>query len=60
MEILLIVLGLLAAVVSVGLALLNAPVRVWLPIMLIAGVIGFLGGGGSGDGDAPWDYIRSR
>lgn len=60
MEILLTILGFLAAVGSIGLALMGAPVRLWLPIMLIAGAVGIIGGGTSGYGEAPWDYIRSR
>jgi hypothetical protein len=59
-EILLTVFGLVAAVTSIGLALLSAPVQIWLPIMLVAGAVGIIGGGGGGGGDDGWEYIRRR
>ena len=60
MGILLTILGLLAAVISIGLALIGAPARLWIPIMLVAGAVGIIGGGGSGYDESPWDYIRGR
>jgi len=61
MDILILIVGMVATLASIGLALIGAPVRMWLPIMLVAGGIGVFGGGGSGGyGDDPWDHIRGR
>jgi hypothetical protein len=47
---------LLAAVTSIGLALIEAPARLWIPVKLVAGAVGIIAGGG----DDGWKYIRSR